>query len=44
MIKRLLLGLAALLALLVAAVAANTWRQGSRQVQVPPPAPFPEAT
>ncbi len=36
MLKRLVLGLAALLALLVLAVAVNTWRHGSRQVQVPP--------
>jgi carboxypeptidase PM20D1 len=35
MIKRLLLGLLALLVLLAAALAVNTLRQGSRQVQVP---------
>ena len=36
MIKRLLLGLLGLVVLLVAAVAVNTARQGSRQLQVPP--------
>lgn len=36
MIKRGLLGLVALLALVVLAVAFNTWRHGSRQIQVPP--------
>ena len=36
MLKRVLIGLLALLALLAVAVAANTWRQGSRQVDVPP--------
>ncbi|MBI3369773.1 MAG: M20 family peptidase [Burkholderiales bacterium] len=35
MLKRLLLGLAALLLLLLVAVAVNTWRQGSRQLDVP---------
>lgn len=40
MIKRALIGLLALVALLVAAVAVNTWRQGSRQVDVPPLAPM----
>jgi carboxypeptidase PM20D1 len=40
MIKRLLLGILALLVLLVLAVAVNTWRQGSRQIQVPPLAPI----
>ncbi len=40
MIKRLLVGLLALVALLVLAVAVNTWRQGSRQVDVPPLAPI----
>ena len=35
MLKRVLLGLAALLILLVLAVAVNTWRQGSRQIEVP---------
>jgi carboxypeptidase PM20D1 len=40
MLKRVLLGLVALLALLVLAVALNTWRQGSRQVNVPPLAPI----
>jgi len=39
MIKRALIGLFALVALLVLAVAVNTWRQGSRQVDVPPLAP-----
>jgi carboxypeptidase PM20D1 len=36
MVKRVLWGLAALLALLALAVAVNTWRHGSRQMQVPP--------
>lgn len=36
MVKRVLWGLVALLALLVLAVAVNTWRKGSRQVDVPP--------
>lgn len=36
MIKRVLLALLALVLLLAAAVAVNTWRQGSRQLQVPP--------
>ena len=36
MIKRLFLALLALVALLVLAVAINTWRQGSRQIDVPP--------
>jgi carboxypeptidase PM20D1 len=36
MIKRLLLGLLALVLLLVVALAVNTARQGSRQLQVPP--------
>ena len=36
MIKRVLIGLLALLVLLVVAVAVNTLRQGSRQVDVPP--------
>ena len=40
MLKRVLIGLLALLAMLVLAVAANTWRQGSRQVDVPPLAPI----
>jgi carboxypeptidase PM20D1 len=40
LIKRALIGLLALVALLVAAVAVNTWRQGSRQVEVPPLAPI----
>jgi carboxypeptidase PM20D1 len=40
MIKRVLTGLLALVALLGAAVAVNTWRQGSRQVDVPPFAPM----
>ena len=40
MAKRILLALAALLLLLVAAVAVNTWRQGSRQLDVPPAAPL----
>ncbi|MEQ1683559.1 MAG: M20 family peptidase [Burkholderiaceae bacterium] len=40
MLKRLLIGLFALVAVLVLAVAANTWRQGSRQVDVPALAPI----
>ncbi len=36
MIKRLLLGVVALLVLLVAVLAVNTWRQGSRQIEMPP--------
>jgi carboxypeptidase PM20D1 len=40
MFKRILLGLLALLGLLVLAVAVNTWRQGSRQIDVPPLAPI----
>ena len=40
MFKRILLGLLAALALLVAVVALNTWRQGSRQLQVPPAPPL----
>ena len=40
MIKRLLLGLLLLLALLAAALVTNTLRQGSRQVVVPPLAPL----
>jgi carboxypeptidase PM20D1 len=40
MIKRVLLTLLALVALLVLAVVVNTWRQGSRQVDVPPLAPI----
>jgi carboxypeptidase PM20D1 len=40
MLKRVLLGLLALVVLLVLAVAANTLRQGSRQVVVPPVAPI----
>lgn len=36
MLKRLLLGLVALVALLAAVLAVNTWRQGSRQLDVPP--------
>ncbi|MBK6864465.1 MAG: M20 family peptidase [Ideonella sp.] len=40
MIKRVLLGLLALVVLLVLAVAVNTWRQGSRQIDVPPLAPI----
>lgn len=36
MIKRLLLGILALLALLVAVLAVNTWRKGSRQIDVLP--------
>ena len=40
MIKRLLLGLLAIVALLALAVAVNTWRQGSRQIDVPPLAPI----
>jgi acetylornithine deacetylase/succinyl-diaminopimelate desuccinylase-like protein len=40
MIKRLLLGVLALLLLLVSALVANTLRQGSRRVVVPPLAPL----
>lgn len=40
MIQRLLLGLLALIALLAAAVAVNTWRHGSKQLEVPPLAPI----
>lgn len=40
MIKRVFLALAALVLLLVAAVAVNTWRQGSRQIEVPPVPPL----
>jgi carboxypeptidase PM20D1 len=40
MIKRILLSLLALLLLLVAAVVANTLRQGSRQLDVPPAEPL----
>lgn len=40
MIKRVLLAAAALLGLLVAAVAVNTLRQGSRQIDVPPAPPL----
>lgn len=40
MVKRILLGLLAALALLAAAVGLNTWRQGSRQLQVPPAPPL----
>ncbi len=40
MLKRVLIGLLALVAVLVVVVAANTWRQGSRQVDVPPLAPI----
>ena len=40
MIKRVLLGLLALVLLLVAVVAANTLRQGSRQIAVPPAPPL----
>ena len=36
MIKRLLLGLLSLLVLLAVVLGVNTWRQGSRQLQVPP--------
>ncbi len=36
MLKRVVMVVLGLLALLVAAVAVNTWRQGSRQVDVPP--------
>lgn len=36
MIRRALLGLASLLLLLAVVLGANTWRQGSRQLQVPP--------
>jgi len=40
MVKRLLLVLLALALVLVAALAFNTWRQGSRQLDVPPLAPL----
>lgn len=40
MLKRVLIGLLALVAVLVLTVAANTWRQGSRQVDVPALAPI----
>jgi carboxypeptidase PM20D1 len=40
MLKRVFLGLLALLLVLVAAVAINTWRQGSRQLDVPPAPPL----
>ena len=40
MAKRILLFLLAALLLLALAVAANTWRQGSRQLQVPPAPPL----
>ena len=40
MIKRVLLFVLAAVLLLVVAVAANTWRQGSRQLQVPAAPPF----
>jgi carboxypeptidase PM20D1 len=40
MFKRILLAVLALVALLVLAVAVNTWRQGSRQISVPPLAPI----
>lgn len=40
MLKRIALGLAALVGLLVLAVAVNTLRQGSRQLEVPPAAPI----
>ena len=40
MIKRIVMAVLALVALLVAAVVVNTWRQGSRQVDVPPFAPM----
>ena len=40
MLKRLLVLVIALLALLVLAVGINTWRHGSRQVQVPPLPPI----
>jgi carboxypeptidase PM20D1 len=39
-LKRVLIGLLALLVALVLAVAANTWRQGSRQIDVPALAPI----
>lgn len=40
MLKRVLIGLLALVAVLVLTVAANTWRQGSRQIDVPALAPI----
>ena len=36
MFKRIVLGLLAMLLMLAAAVAVNTWRHGSRQLQVAP--------
>jgi carboxypeptidase PM20D1 len=39
-LRRIVLAVAALLALLAAALALNTWRQGSRQVEVPALAPL----
>jgi len=39
-IKRVLLGLLVLIALLAAAVAVNTWRRGSKQLEVPPLPPI----
>ena len=41
MIKKIFLALLALIVLLVAAVAANTLRKGSRQLDVPPLAVLP---
>ncbi|WP_225782842.1 M20 family peptidase [Xenophilus sp. Marseille-Q4582] len=41
MIKKLLLGLLGLLLALAVALGVNTWRQGSRQVAVPPAPPLP---
>lgn len=40
MLRRLLIGALALVLVLAAALAANTWRQGSRQVTVPPLPPL----
>lgn len=40
MLKRLLIGAIALLALLAAVLVGNAWRQGSRQLQVPPAPPL----
>lgn len=40
MFKRIVLGLLAMLLMLAAAVAVNTWRHGSRQLQVAPLAPM----
>jgi len=43
MLKRLLIGLLALLLVLGAVLALNTWRQGSRQLDVPPAPELPKS-